>query len=87
MSEYWTSGLIKRFNKETKIGVIKQFDGEEVYFHINDIEGGAAKDSEAEVGKEKQPESGQMVHYCVTQTKLGPRAKNVTVLNVDKSSL
>lgn len=88
MSEVnWSSGKIKSFNPERKTGTIISYDGDEILFHITDVEKyrEIVSEEDAEVMEEVAQKlgrdlEGSMVFFQVENTKLGPQARDITFL-------
>jgi len=55
---------VKFFHDQKEYGFIEREDGEDVFFHISDVE-------------EFTPEEEQEVEFKVTEGEKGPRAENV----------
>jgi CspA family cold shock protein len=61
-----SKGTIKFFNSSKGYGFITQEAGDDLFFHISDVEG-------------QEPQDGDNVEYEVGQGKKGPCATNVKV--------
>ena len=65
-----TTGTVKWFNNEKGFGFIEREDGDDVFVHYSEIEGGGFKSLD----------EGQKVEFEITQGKKGPQASNVRLV-------
>jgi cold shock CspA family protein len=67
----WSSGEIRRFDPNTKTGVIDDSDGMSLIFHLS------------EVRQRNRLRAGAIVHFEIDKTKAGAVARNITILEED----
>jgi CspA family cold shock protein len=65
-----STGTVKWFNNEKGFGFIEREDGDDVFVHYSEIEGGGFKSLD----------EGQKVEFEITQGKKGPQASSVRVV-------
>lgn len=65
-----STGTVKWFNNEKGFGFIEREDGDDVFVHYSEIEGGGFKSLD----------EGQKVEFEITQGKKGPQASGVRVV-------
>ena len=65
-----TTGTVKWFNNEKGFGFIEREDGDDVFVHYSEIEGGGFKSLD----------EGQKVEFEITQGKKGPQASSVRLV-------
>ena len=66
-----TNGTVKWFNAEKGYGFISREDGDDIFVHYSEIQGGGYKSLE----------EGQKVEFEVTQGRKGLQASAVTVVS------
>ena len=62
------TGTVKFFNGSKGFGFITKEDGKDLFFHISEVQGG-------------EPRDGDKVEFDVGESKKGPCATNVKVVN------
>ena len=75
----WFTGKVKRLNPERGTGIIKQYDGQDILFNVDDF---IEKDDVVAL----QQAAEKTVFYNLEQTDIGPKARKITVLK-EQSSL
>lgn len=65
-----STGTVKWFNNEKGFGFIEREDGDDVFVHYSEIEGGGFKSLD----------EGQKVEFEITQGKKGPQASSVRLV-------
>ena len=63
-----STGTIKFFNAGKGFGFITQDDGDDLFFHISEVQG-------------QEPQDGDKIEYEVGEGKKGPCGVNVKVVN------
>ena len=76
----WFTGKVEKMNPERGTGIIKQYDGQDILFNIDDF---IEKDDIAIL----QQADDKAVFYSLEQTEIGPKARKITVLKDQRSAL
>lgn len=78
----WSSGKIKKIDKEKKLGIIGEDFGEDVIFSLDDL-----ILPESEVSPTEKVQVGQTVFFQKVAGKFGEEAKEIAILDEAKMKM